>query len=216
MGSSLARQVHCRVLPLAGLAMLLALVLSAVPLPALGHTFLEGTEPVSGGQLARAPGEVRLSFTEDLEPRFASVTMAIGSSEPAAATVGVEGSAVVAVVPDDLAAADSTGASRWEVAYRVVSGDGHPIDGVLMFDVAATPPRSTPGESPPSPERTTPRAVEAPAPATSTGPTSRRLSDPGVPGSAAWRWAVLVVVLTAAAATPIGWAAWRAGRPTTP
>ena len=65
-------------------ALLVALVVAlAVPAVAWGHATLLATQPQASGVLTQPPSEVRLTFTERIEPRFAviSVTDAQGTQK---------------------------------------------------------------------------------------------------------------------------------------
>ena len=95
--------------------------------------------PPTGREIATAPPTVELTFSEDLDSGFVAVTAPDGSkvttSEPR-----ISGTTDVA----DLAASDQRG--RYTVAYRVVSGDGHPVTGQFTF-TATSGHQATPKET---------------------------------------------------------------------
>jgi methionine-rich copper-binding protein CopC len=108
----------------------LALAASA---PAAAHAALTGTDPEDGSTVATAPAEVTATFSEILD----------GDSTEIAVT-GPDG----AVVDAGPASFDGdtftqpmryTGPGDYTVAYRVISEDGHRVDGALTFTVTAVP-----------------------------------------------------------------------------
>jgi methionine-rich copper-binding protein CopC len=147
------------------LALLAALALTAVlatssALPAQAHDRLVGSDPADGAQLDAPPAAITLSFnTEPLavEPQVV-VTDAAG-------TVVAEGAPTIdganASLPLDAAAL--TGGT-YSVAWRVVSSDGHPIEGTLSFGVAEQPAAEpAPSESSPAEEATPEESASSPA-----------------------------------------------------
>jgi methionine-rich copper-binding protein CopC len=95
-----------------------------------------GTNPTAGQRLPAAPRQVRLEFTDRIDPAFAKVRIAVGGAF-SAADVQVRGEVVTARPP--ASAVQQSTDSRWTVAYRVVSEDGHPVAGTVRFVVAAAP-----------------------------------------------------------------------------
>lgn len=107
-----------------------ALVWSAAPGQA--HTELIGSNPASGQRLDAAPERVELTFNQALLGSGAAVRL----RDSAGATVATEAAVVQgAAVTVQLPAALAGGA--YEVTWRVVAGDGHPIEGRFSFAVAA-------------------------------------------------------------------------------
>ena len=154
----------------------LALLLGAGQ--ALAHTRLIGSDPADGASLATAPSHVSLTFNENMQAEFTTVTVvgpdgAMWSTGP----VGVEGPTVGV----DLRPLGPTGA--YQVGYRVVSDDGHPVAGAIMFTLTA------PG----------PGAEVSPTPAASTAPppAAAATADPAQSGGGApvWPWIAGAVLL---------------------
>jgi copper resistance protein C len=160
----------------AALVAVVALLLSASP--AVAHTRLESSDPADGADLSAAPEAVSLTFTENVDAEFASVSV-VGpdgvnyQTGQLTASDGVVRSAVSPLGP----------AGRYEIGYRVVSDDGHPVQGVVSFTLTAPGP-----------------AVAQPAPAapatTPVAPQAGAQQDAG--GSAAWLWIVGAVALVGA------------------
>ena len=57
-------------------ALAFALVTLAAPTAALAHAQLQQAVPAVGGTVAASPQELRLRFSEGIEPRFSTVTLA--------------------------------------------------------------------------------------------------------------------------------------------
>lgn len=136
--------------------LLLAPVLLALAVsPASAHAGLLGSDPQAGAQLPAAPKQVRLEFTEAINPEFTSVRMTIaGRYAPSDAVVA---GGVVTVTPRKTDPQRSP--SRWVMAYRVVSEDGHPVVGTVRFVVE--PPSK--GASPSPTDRSSPSSDPTPA-----------------------------------------------------
>ncbi|WP_435737974.1 copper resistance CopC family protein [Cellulosimicrobium sp. PMB13] len=139
------------ILALLGALALTVALATASALPAQAHDRLVGSDPADGAQLDAPPAAITLSFnTEPLavEPQVV-VTDAAG-------TVVAQGAPTIdgtsATLPLDAAAL--TGGT-YSVAWRVVSSDGHPIEGTLSFGVAEQPAaQPAPSESSPGEEGT--------------------------------------------------------------
>lgn len=136
------------------LVLLLAVLPLAVTQPAVAHDVLIAGSPADGATVTAVPATVDLTFSNDLLPAGAivevrdpsGVNRAIGAPTVAGASVSV------AVDP----AAPGGG---YTVVWRVVSSDGHPIEGSYGFTVDAPAPTPTPTPtSEPSPT-TTPTAT---------------------------------------------------------
>ncbi|HSD77272.1 MAG TPA: copper resistance protein CopC [Solirubrobacteraceae bacterium] len=120
----------------AGLLALGAAAALALPTSAWAHAALLRTDPVASRTINAAPPEVRLTYSEPVEPRFAivSVTDATGrqvtSGEPAAAP----GSPETLVTP-----LQRVGEGWYLVFWRVISADGHPVRGAFTFAIGPNP-----------------------------------------------------------------------------
>jgi methionine-rich copper-binding protein CopC len=132
---------------------------------AAAHTALAGSDPAEGATAETVPAAVTLTFTEDINPTFATVV--INSSDGRNWVSGpaqVTGPRLsVSVSPDLPDGGDYT------VGYRVVSADGHPVSGSFTFTVAPASgaPASTsssPSGAPPTPAGPPPTTA-APSPA---------------------------------------------------
>jgi len=185
---------------LAGAAVIAAALLGWAAAPAAAHSELVSSDPANGASLPAAPPTATLTFNEAIAGEFTSVAVTIGSAAPAAAAATTAGPAVtvdlaaaLAALPADTAA--QSGPVAWTVAYRVVSADGHPIQGQVGFTAplpAAPTPSPAPSETP-TPEPT-PTASDLAAAA------AAEPVEPSDAGGSATPWLVGGAVLIAAGA----------------
>ncbi len=110
----------------------LAVVMAALAGPAAAHAFLDEAVPKVGSTVAAAPKEIRIEFTQGVEPAFSHITV-----------VGADGQTVamgaVSVDPNDrkLLIAPLAGPlppGHYEVRWDVISVDTHHTDGHFPFD----------------------------------------------------------------------------------
>jgi copper resistance protein C len=140
----------------------------ALAAPAQAHAGLVSTDPVDGAVLDSPPRQVSFTFNEPLMPDFVRFI----ATDPA----GVTGDLPVSFVEGDTAGIDwpaNAPAGEWRVSYRVVSQDGHPIEGGITFTYAAPSPTPspTPTSATPSPTELTPSPEMSPAADTQGGST---------------------------------------------
>ena len=145
---------------IAVVARLALVVLAAVGSLALGvpwahaHAELTLSNPAENAVLASPPTTLRLTFNEDLMPRFATLTVTMAGATPKKLRAKVEGRTMTASAPT------GARAGRWVTAYRIVSVDGHVMTGSIRFTVrSATAGKSTAVPSPSLPTTGTPPAV---------------------------------------------------------
>jgi methionine-rich copper-binding protein CopC len=115
----------------AAAGVVLALLVAAAG--ARAHAFLERAEPRVGATLRTAPAEVRLWFTERLEPAYSRVQVVGERGERvdrADAAVAADNGALLRVSLAPLPP------GRYKVVWRVVSVDTHVTEGEFAFRVA--------------------------------------------------------------------------------
>ena len=143
--------------------------------PAAAHDRLVSADPEDGAKLDTPPSQVVLTFSGDVLPSGAQVIVSTrdGSVE---GEVAVDGAVVTAELPGDLPAGGH------DVVWRVVSSDGHPIEGELSYDVAAA---AEPAEEPAAdPSPTTEAPTDAPAPDDAEPSDAETTDDAGASGDA--------------------------------
>jgi copper transport protein len=118
------------------LALLTLLSVSAAfaMLPSAKHATLVSSEPAANSRLASSPARVRLVYSEPVEGKLAKVTLVPAAGAPIALHAGADPRDVHAVI----APVDSLGPGSYKVEWRVVSADGHPVDGAFNFAVGDT------------------------------------------------------------------------------
>ena len=123
-----------------------ALVYAAPPALRMHATLLR-SEPAKGDTIAASPDRVYLVFSEEIEPSLGGIRL-VG---PGGITLTLKPtgdprnvSVLVAPVTTPLAP------GRWRVEWRIVSEDGHPIDGDFTFTVAGAPNDSGIAATPPT------------------------------------------------------------------
>lgn len=140
--------------------LVVGLILVAWPAsPAEAHDDLLETSPADGSTVETVPREVVLRFTGDLLDFSQDVIVTTPDGEQLTGLdVSVEGAQAVAVLPDGL------GPGAYTVAWRVVSNDGHPVQGKFGFVVAGGPvATASPSPGVPAPTGTATPGVDGPA-----------------------------------------------------
>lgn len=114
---------------------------------AQAHSELTSTDPADGAVLDAPPRQVSFTFNEPLMPDFVRF---IGTDPD-----GSTGDLPVSFVEGNTAGIDwpaTAPSGEWRVSYRVVSQDGHPIEGGITFTYGTPNPAPTQGSPTPSPE----------------------------------------------------------------
>jgi len=186
--------------PLLVAALALLAVLTAGAAPASAHDQLVESQPASGEALTVSPPAVVLRFNEKVSTLSSEIVVTDAAGQVAAdAEAVIDGSTATLTLPGALAD------GAYTVTWRVVSGDGHPVQGTFPFTVAVpaaatTPapgPAATPTSTPTSTATTGPTAT--PEPTSSTGVTSAPAAGNGTRLPLGWLAAVLVVLVAATA-----------------
>ena len=160
--------------------------------PAMAHTRLQSSDPADGTSTATAPQRVSLTFNEPMQAGFATLTV-IGPDATAyqSGEISTDGGTV------SIGVAPLGPAGRYEIGYRVVSEDGHPVTGSVAFTLTAPGPAAAAARA--APETAAP-ATPAPAPVATSSDDSA--------GAPVWPWILGGAVLIGAGAV----AALRLGR----
>jgi methionine-rich copper-binding protein CopC len=99
---------------------------------AAAHAFLDHAIPPVGGAVPAPPREIRLFFSEAIEPLFSSIAIASAGGQPiktGPAVVGVaDHSQFVLPLP-------ALSPGRYRVTWHVVSIDSHPTEGSFTFEI---------------------------------------------------------------------------------
>lgn len=104
---------------------------AGVVAPARAHSFLVEATPSSKDHVATAPKTVKLRFGGGVEPKYSKLTI-----EDASGKVLGEGANGVPDKPRELSMdAPELAAGKYVVRYRVLSTDGHIVEGSYEFTV---------------------------------------------------------------------------------
>lgn len=165
-------------------ALLAVLGLLALPGTAAAHNVLESSDPADGSTMDGAPRAVTLRFNDDVQqgPNTITVTGPDGKQWQSN-----KGDAEIDGDTASNALRELGPAGKYTIGYRIISADGHPLNGKLTFTLAKQ------GNGTPNPAA----AVQQSAPAQQQGG--------GVP---VWVWIGGAVVLLGVGTT----IALRAGR----
>lgn len=146
---------------------------------ASAHTGLLSSDPADGTSLDTGPDRVSLEFNDTMQSSFSTITVvgADGTQFQTGDVTADGGTVSIGVSPLGTA-------GRYEIGYRVISEDGHPVTGSVAFTLTADGPAvATPAVA--TPAASTPAPVAAPVAATP-------VEDGGMP---VWPWIVGAVVL---------------------
>jgi copper resistance protein C len=166
---------------LAAAAILLGCLAGPLALPARAHNSLVETSPADGATVDEAPEKVTLTFDQPVGRRF-GVVVVTGPGGAAVQQGALQVSGRTATQP--LARLERPG--KYQVAWRVVSADGHPITGKLAFQVRTV---ESPGS--PSPSATRPAdATPTPGSAEETSAPAESASGDGDRQAIGWPLAV--------------------------
>ena len=95
--------------------------------PASAHASLVGSDPAEGAKLDAAPSAITFTFNENIgNPAYIAVTAPNGSKIDVGDVRAIDNK-VTATLPD----VDQKG--RYTASYRVVSADGHPVEGTIHY-----------------------------------------------------------------------------------
>jgi copper transport protein len=124
---------------IAGLATLLSVLCFATGVSA--HASLVSTEPRDGSVLAQAPQTVQLHFNEAVTPVVIGLIDATGRTRDDAAVRAAD-ETIVITLPENMPRGTQI------ISYRVISADGHPVAGSLVFSIGAATPAPTSAVNP--------------------------------------------------------------------
>jgi methionine-rich copper-binding protein CopC len=108
----------------------LLLTLPFFPVMAHAHAYLDHASPLVGSTVKSAPSEVRMWFTQPLEPKFTTAQLR-SSSGAVVATGGVDGGDPKQIV----IRVNGLPAGHYKVFWKVLSVDTHHTEGSFGFEV---------------------------------------------------------------------------------
>lgn len=114
--------------------MIAAIVVSMIPTAALAHAMLQKAVPPVGGTVTVSPSEIRLLFSEGVEPAFSRIALAAsdGAALPTGKPTVDPHNRSVLIVKVGKTLAPGT----YKVDWHAVSVDTHKTQGNFTFTVA--------------------------------------------------------------------------------
>ena len=190
-----------RLLPAVLAAGLLAAAALFVPAsPAAAHDELVSTDPAAGATLEALPAQITFSYSADILTDAGATVIEVTDSSGASLAGGAPTVSGAEVTQALQGSASGTVTVKW----RVVSSDGHPIDGDFAFSVPAA--------------AATPTASAGPAPAESATPAQTPNATPlpteNTSAPSPLPWILLAVLLVIVAGVLVYVFAARSGRKT--
>ncbi|MFI6786536.1 copper resistance protein CopC [Nonomuraea sp. NPDC050383] len=177
-------------------AFLAALFLLGTAGPALAHDSLKSSDPAKGSTV-KTVEQVKLVFSARVRMPFVIVRGADGAQHQAGAAEA-DGPAVIQRLKETLAD------GAYTIAYRVVSSDGHPIEGEIPFTVKGAPkPEAQASETAAAQPVATPSQPPSAAPASS-APAAAATAQAAQGASSATFPVWLLVVVGALAGIGVG------------
>ncbi|MES0098241.1 CopD family protein [Mesorhizobium sp. M0019] len=112
------------------LAAIVLLATIAAPNAAFAHAALIQAEPADGAVLAQSPSQMSLTFSEPVSPLVLTLVRPDGTSIPLS-SFRLSGQTVEIDNPQALTSGTHV------LSWRVISADGHPVGGSVLFSVGA-------------------------------------------------------------------------------
>jgi copper transport protein len=128
VGVSLSLRWNCPAFALLASLLLGFCLLAGTTAPAFAHAALVASDPADGTVLAKAPADLSLTFDEPVSPLILKLVGPNGSQTPLGKP-RLDGSRVVLGVPAEL------GTGSYVLSWRVISEDGHPVGGAVVFSI---------------------------------------------------------------------------------
>lgn len=131
---------------LSGGLVLAALLVLGISSPASAHDSLVSSSPAAGERRATAPTEVELVFSDEVLPVGAAVLVV-----DAAGTDWVSGDLAIDRNTVTVPLSSGMPEAGYQVRWRVVSGDGHPISAIIPFAIGDAEPLTATAPEPADP-----------------------------------------------------------------
>ncbi|QLY31108.1 copper resistance CopC family protein [Nocardia huaxiensis] len=92
------------------------------------HSAAIGSSPADGAQIDASPARVSVTFNEDLQPNFPSMTVTGPDGN-----LWSKGQPLIEGATASIEVGELGPAGEYKIAYRVTSADGHPVSGTRSF-----------------------------------------------------------------------------------
>jgi methionine-rich copper-binding protein CopC len=113
-------------------ALLVPGALSFFVTAALAHALLKKADPPAGGAVTASPNEIRLQFSEGVEPKFSGIALSRGGDIVPTGPVSIDpNDKTTLIVPVGVPLTVGV----YKVNWHVVSTDTHKTEGSFTFEV---------------------------------------------------------------------------------
>lgn len=109
---------------------------------ASAHTELLGSDPADGANVTTSPPQITLTFTQRVQPGFSSTAVVGPDGTQFQAGAPVENGSTVSVPVRPLSTP-----GEYTTGYRVLSADGHPVEGSIRFVFSGSATQAAPVQS---------------------------------------------------------------------
>ena len=113
----------------------IACLLSLSQSSASAHAILDSSMPSPSSVVADSPPEIRLDFNEDVEANFGDIRLFDSKQREVNIEKTVRSNSDISIVSAQLPVLDD---GVYVAVWRVVSADGHPVNGAFPFEVGDT------------------------------------------------------------------------------
>ena len=144
----------------------IALIATSARAAVFFHAALLRSTPAADAKLTKAPKDIRLVFSEEVVASLSQITLIDPAGDSTKLKVTNDPHNVHMLVGTIELALSSGG--RYSVSWRVVSADGHPVDGTFSFSVASAAAAASTTAPVEQPLSTQPQAKAVTHPATTT------------------------------------------------
>ncbi|RAZ92169.1 copper resistance protein CopC [Mesorhizobium hawassense] len=132
--------VHIRFLTSGLLAAFVLMALLILPGRAFAHAALVATDPADGAVLAQSPSQFSLTFSEPVSPLVLTLVRPDGTQLPLN-SYRLDGQTLAIDNPEALKSGTHV------LSWRVISEDGHPVGGSVLFSIGAPSAAPVAGEA---------------------------------------------------------------------
>ena len=117
------------------------MLLTGFPSAVGAHAFLERSTPLQNEELKQSPTEIRLQFSEKIDPKLSQITLLDGKGNPIEGQLSSDGEKTLVYKVPELKS------GVYKVEWKVLSADTHVVDGSFRFSVAVPLENEKPSET---------------------------------------------------------------------
>ena len=121
--------------------LIVVVLLTGFPSAVGAHAFLERSTPLQNEELKQSPTEIRLQFSEKIDPKLSQITLLDGTGNPIEGQLSSDGEKTLVYKIPELKS------GVYKVEWKVLSADTHVVDGSFRFSVAVPLENEKPSET---------------------------------------------------------------------